>query len=47
MIHATEVKQLSRAVFSLLFIGLDFGMKPNGLYPSEDFDSMREILGMT
>ena len=37
MIHATEAKQLSRAASSLLFTGLDFGTKPNGQYPSEDF----------
>lgn len=38
MVHATEAKQLSRAASSLLFTGLDFAPKPNGTYPSEDFD---------
>ena len=40
MIHATEAKQLSRAASSLLFTGLDFGTKPNGQYPSEDFEKV-------
>ena len=37
MIHASEAKQLSRAVSTLLFTRLHFGTKPNGQYPSEDF----------
>ena len=37
MIHASEAKQLSRAVSTLLFTRLDFGTKPNSQYPSEDF----------
>ncbi len=40
MIHATEAKQLSRAASSLSFTGLDFGTKPNGQYPSEDFEKV-------
>lgn len=40
MIHATEAKQLSRAASSLLFTRLDFETKPNGKYPSEDFQKV-------
>ena len=40
MINATEAKQLSRAASSLLFTHLDFATKPNGLYPSEDFEKV-------
>ena len=38
MIHANEVKQLSRAASTLLFTHLDFSTKPNGQYPTEDFE---------
>ncbi|WP_136592173.1 transposase [Salinigranum halophilum] len=40
MIHATEAKPLSRAASSLLFTGLDLATKPNGKYPSEDFEKV-------
>ena len=40
MIHATEAKQLSRAASRLLFTHLDFATKPNGQYPSEDFQTV-------
>ncbi|MGQ3330795.1 transposase [Halorubrum sp. FL23] len=40
MIHTTEAKQLSRAASSLLFTELDFATKPNGQYPSEDFEKV-------
>ncbi|WP_205743006.1 hypothetical protein [Halalkalirubrum salinum] len=37
MIHAAEAKQLSRVASTLLFTHLGFATKPNGQYPSEDF----------
>ena len=40
MIHATEAKQLSRAASTLLFTGVDLATKPNGKYPSEDFEKV-------
>ena len=37
MVITTEARQVCRAVGSLLYPTLDFGTKPNGTYPSEDF----------
>ena len=40
MINAMEAKQLSRTASTLLFTGVDLATKPNGKYPSEDFEKV-------
>jgi len=37
MVATTEARQVCRAAGSMLYPSLDFGAKPNGTYPSEDF----------
>jgi len=37
MITTAEARQVCRVAGSLLYPSLDFGAKPNGTYPSEDF----------
>jgi len=37
MVDTAEARQVCRAAGSLLYPSLDFGSKPNGTYPSEDF----------
>jgi hypothetical protein len=36
MVETAEAKQVSRAVSSLLFPEVEFGIADNGTYPSED-----------
>ena len=37
MVATDEARQVCRAAGSLLYPSLNFGTKPNGTYPSEDF----------
>ena len=37
MVKPAEAEQVTQAASSLLFPELEFGIAPNGTYPSEDF----------
>ncbi|SEP30821.1 hypothetical protein SAMN05216388_10752 [Halorientalis persicus] len=40
MVETTETKQVCRAVSTLLYPALDFGIKPCGSYTREDFEQV-------
>jgi hypothetical protein len=45
MVETTEAKQVSRAASTLLFPGLEFGVKPCGKYTREDFLEILSRIG--